>query len=492
MAEEPVVGYDGFEAAGDAGAGGAEDNLSMSLGDFMAFLETEPTSPEEGWKEEQQMQPAVNQGCLEMPANTDCSEDLFQSHEEMLENAEFWSKSNYSPVEHLECHMEVNMELNEGEQMIDHTEASRYELFSNDLQSQSRTSNLDNEHFPRDASNHANVEATGPPYDLSNGGISTEHSDWSEIKWGSTDEMLGNTGQDDDHFTPMGMFCLTNNTDILDLSCIESNMGERTESIRNGNSSCLTMQEEHLQAECGGYPHPDYISVDMIDERSLHDLPHGLSQNNEQYEMEQLPQNICESGSMQMASPDQYCSSPDQYCDDTSLSDFYMDVSSPESISCEQNQPEDIFFKSESSTDSSPVPSSRNSTTEDADKYLGQPSKQLLDSKIVPFSNQHTFKNMEYQKPLVLDKQYAYRSNNSSIHNSTKGCFSRDGDMVSDLCVLEGNRNPAPAHLWPYQGKFHHNFQQPVYGNSIIPAFGGTRYKPHDERTTLRLALQVI
>ncbi|AQL00002.1 SNF2 domain-containing protein / helicase domain-containing protein / zinc finger protein-related [Zea mays] len=492
MAEEPVVGYDGFEAAGDAGAGGAEDNLSMSLGDFMAFLETEPTSPEEGWKEEQQMQPAVNQGCLEMPANTDCSEDLFQSHEEMLENAEFWSKSNYSPVEHLECHMEVNMELNEGEQMIDHTEASRYELFSNDLQSQSRTSNLDNEHFPRDASNHANVEATGPPYDLSNGGISTEHSDWSEIKWGSTDEMLGNTGQDDDHFTPMGMFCLTNNTDILDLSCIESNMGERTESIRNGNSSCLTMQEEHLQAECGGYPHPDYISVDMIDERSLHDLPHGLSQNNEQYEMEQLPQNICESGSMQMASPDQYCSSPDQYCDDTSLSDFYMDVSSPESISCEQNQPEDIFFKSESSTDSSPVPSSRNSTTEDADKYLGQPSKQLLDSKIVPFSNQHTFKNMEYQKPLVLDKQYAYRSNNSSIHNSTKGCFSRDGDMVSDLCVLEGNRNPAPAHLWPYQGKFHHNFQQPVYGNSIIPAFGGTRYKPHDERTTLRLALQDI
>ncbi|XP_020397323.1 uncharacterized protein [Zea mays] len=214
-----------------------------------------------------------------------------------------------------------------------------------DLQNQSRTSNLDNEHFPRDASNHANVEATGPPYDLSNGGISTEHSDWSEIKWGSTDEMLGNAGQDDDHFTPMGMFCLTNNTYILDISCIESNMGERTESIRNGNSSCLTMQEEHLQAECGGYPHPDYISVDMVDERSLHDLPHGLSQNNEQYEMEQLPQNICESGSMQMVSPDQYCSSPDQYCDDTSLSDFYMDVSSPESISCEKNQPEDIFLR---------------------------------------------------------------------------------------------------------------------------------------------------
>uniref|UniRef100_A0A804QGB4 Transmembrane 9 superfamily member n=1 Tax=Zea mays TaxID=4577 RepID=A0A804QGB4_MAIZE len=67
-------------------------------------------------------------------------------------------------------------------------------MLLNYLQNQSRTSNLDNEHFPRDASNHANVEATGPPYDLSNGGISTEHSDWSEIKWGSTDEMLGNAG----------------------------------------------------------------------------------------------------------------------------------------------------------------------------------------------------------------------------------------------------------------------------------------------------------
>ncbi|AQL00010.1 SNF2 domain-containing protein / helicase domain-containing protein / zinc finger protein-related [Zea mays] len=452
MAEEPVVGYDGFEAAGDAGAGGAEDNLSMSLGDFMAFLETEPTSPEEGWKEEQQMQPAptTEHSCSNGPFGSELPRQLRCQARMSSPGAQ-----NRMPGDaHSACQSCLGAK-------------------KTDLQSQSRTSNLDNEHFPRDASNHANVEATGPPYDLSNGGISTEHSDWSEIKWGSTDEMLGNTGQDDDHFTPMGMFCLTNNTDILDLSCIESNMGERTESIRNGNSSCLTMQEEHLQAECGGYPHPDYISVDMIDERSLHDLPHGLSQNNEQYEMEQLPQNICESGSMQMASPDQYCSSPDQYCDDTSLSDFYMDVSSPESISCEQNQPEDIFFKSESSTDSSPVPSSRNSTTEDADKYLGQPSKQLLDSKIVPFSNQHTFKNMEYQKPLVLDKQYAYRSNNSSIHNSTKGCFSRDGDMVSDLCVLEGNRNPAPAHLWPYQGKFHHNFQQPVYGNSIIPAFGG-------------------
>jgi hypothetical protein len=58
MAEEPAVGYDGFEAPA-GGGGGAEDNLSMPLGDFMAFLETEPAPP--GEEEEQpQQQPGVS------------------------------------------------------------------------------------------------------------------------------------------------------------------------------------------------------------------------------------------------------------------------------------------------------------------------------------------------------------------------------------------------------------------------------------------------
>ena len=43
----------------------------------------------------------------------------------MFENAELWS--NYSHVDTSECHMEPSG----GEQMIDHTEASPYELFSN-------------------------------------------------------------------------------------------------------------------------------------------------------------------------------------------------------------------------------------------------------------------------------------------------------------------------------------------------------------------------
>jgi hypothetical protein len=303
----------------------------------------------------------------------------------------------------------------------------------------------------------------------------------SEIRWEGTDSKLGDAGQDGNHFTSSttALFSLVENEAVPDISCADLSMGEAAESIRNGISSCLT-----VQAQCGDYPHPDYVSVDMVAERSLHDFP----QNSEQYDMEQFPENICESGSMQMGSQD-------QYCDDTSLSDFYMDVSSPESVSCEQNQPEDICFKSESSTDSSPVPSSRNSTTEDADKYFGHSSKQLSDSKVFLTSGQQPFKNMGYQKQMHHNFQHNnidYRNVNSSTPgNSSRGCFSLDGNGAPDLCLLEGNRNPAPDYRLPLQRPMHHNFQH-IYPKHALPTFGGMRYKPHDERITLQRALQVI
>ncbi|KAK3162118.1 hypothetical protein QOZ80_1BG0085740 [Eleusine coracana subsp. coracana] len=515
MAEETAVDFGGFGASADAG----EDNLSMPLDDFMAFLEDFPTQAEEGGEEDEEQEPGVNQGCLETPVDANASENAFQSNDEMLENAEFWS--NYSHVDPSESQIDVNMELNQEQGTVGSSEANTYELFSNaDLYNQSRAYNMDGQHSASDVSNNDTFEdASGPPYeDISNGSylapqtmypdqtqlrdmtgmdtqmntyfsgdISAEQSGLSEINLEGTDSMLGSAGQSGNHFISTAMFSFTENAAMPDISCTELSMGEAAESIRNGNSSCLTVQEEHLQAECGDYPHSDYASVDMVAEASLHDLPHNFSQNNEQYEMEQFPENICESGSMQMGSPD-------QYCDDTSLSDLYMDVSSPDSVSFEQIQTEDICFKSESSTDSSPVPSSRNSITEDADKYFGHTSKQLLDSKFFPTSSQQPFKNMGYQKPLLaLHKQYDYRIGSSSTQgNSSRGCFSMDGNGAPDLCLLEGNRNPAPDYRLPLQRSIHNNFQQSIYPKPIIPSFGGMRYKPHDERMTLRLALQDI
>ncbi|KAG8055185.1 hypothetical protein GUJ93_ZPchr0001g30469 [Zizania palustris] len=387
--EEAVEDFDGFGGAG-------EDNLSMPLGDFMAFLDSEPSPREDG----EEQQPGVNQAYLLMPVHNTSSENAFQSHEDSSCNT------------------------------------------------------------------------------------FTEQSGLSEVKCEGTGPMIGNTEQEGGHFTSMPMFALDHGAAIHDISYTELNIGAATGSMLNGNNSCLTVQGEYLQGEYGEYPQPDYGSLDMANEISLHDLP----QNTQSYDMEAHPQNICESSSMQVGSPD-------QYCDDTSQSDLYMDdVSSLESMSSEHNRSEDICFRSESSTDSSPIPSSRNSI-EDADKYFGDASKHLQNSMSVTVSNQHqyTFMNSSDPMPSMLHKKYDIPRNGSSsiLGNSSQNCFILDSNCDSDLRIIEGSSNPATGHVFPLQG-LQHNFQQSLCANPIRPLFGGMRYKPHDERMTLRLALQDI
>uniref|UniRef100_A0A0E0JPH7 Uncharacterized protein n=1 Tax=Oryza punctata TaxID=4537 RepID=A0A0E0JPH7_ORYPU len=431
----------------DGGFGGAgEDNLSMPLGDFMAFLDNED------WKEQQH---EGNQG-LEMPVDSTSSENAFQNHEDFLEN--------------------------------------------------SRNGNPENQHLPRDALNHANTveEEIVPPYeDYTNGlyfgqhsvhfdstqvfedsacDMLAEQSGLSEVKCEGTGPMLGNSEQEGNHFTSVPMF--DHSAVIPDIPYTELNIGDVPGSMQNGNGSCLTVQGEYLQGEYEEYPQPNYGSFDMANERVLNDLP----QNNQSYDLEQLPQNICENSSMQVGSPD-------QYCDDTSLSDYYMDdVSSIESMSSEQNRSEDICFRSESSTDSSPVPSSRNSTTEDADKYFGDAPKYLQNSMFIPVNTQHQHSFMNSSDPMhpTFHKKYDIPRNGSSsiLGNSSRNFFSLDSNRDSDLCILEGSRSLASGHVLPPQG-LQHNFQQSVCANPNLPRFGG-RYKPHDERMTLRLALQDI
>jgi hypothetical protein len=306
-----------------------------------------------------------------------------------------------------------------------------------------------------------------------------EQSGLSEVKSEDTGAIFDNVGQEGNHFRPANMFTLHHNSGTIP-SYPELNIGEATGSMNNGNNSCLTVQEEYLQGGFGECPKPEYSSLDVAGEMSLHDLP----QDNQSYEMEQFPQNICESSSMQTGSPN-------EYCDDTSLSDCYIDVSSPDSLSGEQNQSEYIGFKSESSTDSSPVPSSRNSTTEDADKYLGGAPKQLLNSKLVPISHQQPYRSMTDQMPPAFYEHYdVHRSGNSFTQGSlSRSCFGANVNGDSDLSILSSHR--APGHLLPLQGKLN-NFQQSLSANPIVPRFGGLPYKSHDERTTLRLALQVI
>uniref|UniRef100_A0A453FP69 Uncharacterized protein n=1 Tax=Aegilops tauschii subsp. strangulata TaxID=200361 RepID=A0A453FP69_AEGTS len=503
MAEEPAMDFD------DGGfGGGAEDNLSMPLGDFMAFLESEP-----GDDGEDPPQPEANQGSLEAPVDTTGYANGFENHEEILEDEGFWS--NYSHIDPSQYQMEAMVEQGDG--TFDDSDAKPYGLLGSDLSGNCRTTNHNNQPLPRDTLNHINAaeEANASPYKvlsncsyvgeqmyfgkaqvkaenhLEGMGPPTntylphnqfpEQSGLSEVKSEDTGAIFDNTGQEGNQFIPMNTFSFDHNAAIPDISYTELNIGEATGSMNNGNSSCLTVQGDYLQGEFVECPKPEYGSLDMAGEMSMHDLPH----NNQSYEMEQIPQNICESSSMQTGSPD-------QYCDDTSLSGYYM--SSPESLSCEQIQSEYIGFKSESSTDSSPIPSSRNSTTEDADKYLGGSTKQLLNSSLVPIGHQHPYRSLTDQMPPAFHEQYdIHRSGNSFARgNLSRSCFGAIVNGGSDLLNLSSHR--APGHILPpqgIQGKLN-NFQQSLSANPFVPRFGGMAYKSHDERATLRLALQDI
>ncbi|XP_040260219.1 helicase-like transcription factor CHR28 isoform X2 [Aegilops tauschii subsp. strangulata] len=413
--------------------------------------------------------------------------------------------------------MKMEAMVEQGDGTFDDSDAKPYGLLGSDLSGNCRTTNHNNQPLPRDTLNHINAaeEANASPYKvlsncsyvgeqmyfgkaqvkaenhLEGMGPPTntylphnqfpEQSGLSEVKSEDTGAIFDNTGQEGNQFIPMNTFSFDHNAAIPDISYTELNIGEATGSMNNGNSSCLTVQGDYLQGEFVECPKPEYGSLDMAGEMSMHDLPH----NNQSYEMEQIPQNICESSSMQTGSPD-------QYCDDTSLSGYYM--SSPESLSCEQIQSEYIGFKSESSTDSSPIPSSRNSTTEDADKYLGGSTKQLLNSSLVPIGHQHPYRSLTDQMPPAFHEQYdIHRSGNSFARgNLSRSCFGAIVNGGSDLLNLSSHR--APGHILPpqgIQGKLN-NFQQSLSANPFVPRFGGMAYKSHDERATLRLALQDI
>ncbi|XBI19616.1 hypothetical protein VPH35_061085 [Triticum aestivum] len=455
----------------------------------------------------------ANQGSLEVPVDTTGYANGFENHEEILEDEGFWS--NYSHIDPSQYQMEAMVEQGDG--TFDDSDAKPYGLLGSDLSGNCRTTNHNNQPLPRDTLNHINAaeEANASPYKvlsncsyvgeqmyfgkaqvkaenhLEGMGPPTntylphnqfpEQSGLSEVKSEDTGAIFDNTGQEGNQFIPMNTFSFDHNAAIPDISYTELNIGEATGSMNNGNSSCLTVQGDYLQGEFGECPKPEYGSLDMAGEMSMHDLPH----NNQSYEMEQIPQNICESSSMQTGSPD-------QYCDDTSLSGYYM--SSPESLSCEQIQSEYIGFKSESSTDSSPIPSSRNSTTEDADKYLGGSTKQLLNSSLVPIGHQHPYRSLTDQMPPAFHEQYdIHRSGNSFARgNLSRSCFGAIVNGGSDLLNLSSHR--APCHILPpqgIQGKLN-NFQQSLSANPFVPRFGGMAYKSHDERATLRLALQDI
>ncbi|KAG1368168.1 helicase-like transcription factor CHR28 [Cocos nucifera] len=170
-----------------------------------------------------------------------------------------------------------------------------------------------------------------------------------------------------------------------------------------------------------------------------------------------------------------------------------LDANLPETLFAEQNHYEDVNFRSESSTDSSPLPSSRNSTSDNVDGYAVDASKQLMPDYNI---NLHSKKQTTFPKNETEDQMPESRHKQQGIFkasyndvqkNLSRSSISMDDD--ADICVLDDISDPArpppPVHINPYS-----LLQQSGFAGLYHPGSGGMRLKADDERSTFRIALQ--
>ncbi|RZS08048.1 hypothetical protein BHM03_00038979 [Ensete ventricosum] len=163
----------------------------------------------------------------------------------------------------------------------------------------------------------------------------------------------------------------------------------------------------------------------------------------------------------------------------------------------EQNYLDDVSLKSESSIDSSPLPSTGNSIFDDA-------HIPAVDASLKWFP--HSFPNLHNKRQKTSTKtgreelvqESHYIQHNSLKHSdddlnvsSTVSCISVEDDDAG-ICILDDVSNFAHPLPPPVIVKNHTMLEQSGYIQTYQPRLGGTRLKADDERLTLRLALQVL
>lgn len=165
-------------------------------------------------------------------------------------------------------------------------------------------------------------------------------------------------------------------------------------------------------------------------------------------------------------------------------------------ICVEQNYLDDVSLKSESSIDSSPLPSTRNSIFDDIP---------ATDASFKWFP--HSYPNLHNKRQKTstntgreeLVQEFHYIQHNSLKHSdddvpnvsSTVSCISVDDDDA-DICILDDVSNFAHPLAPTVIVKNQTMLEQSGYIQTYQPRLGGTRLKADDERLTLRLALQVL
>ncbi|XP_072955755.1 helicase-like transcription factor CHR28 isoform X1 [Typha angustifolia] len=508
------------------------DNLSISLGDFFAILDEEPPPS-------QTFSPIAQKSLVQWTPEADPigSEKVFQLKEEDLEGFGKELGSSQCTVGASDCLKETFSGLYQAEESFNHLTSSSYSLpitdgtqhtfsrsfhtspsasfsvpvgaaegasspplqyedFGNDFfldgdegrDSEQMDGEISLQQGVRESeSNASNMSALCL---LQNGGTESLRNMLTE-KFGLSDAI--NAGpipssvvEERNLCASMTRHpCIGNDANLADTFHSEVDFGEATDILCNADGSCLTLNREsatnNIEIGLGQFlseqipqPFVSYKKEPMIhlkDDKWKNQLL--------------LSQNLCISSEMQLHTQEGLI---DTSLSERRLSDF--DASSSGTLSYDRNHYEDIFFRSESSTDSSPLPSSRNSSSENVHRSLAHTTRHFLaDSDVYLYSEKQVTSSENARRDEMLSschKQHNVpKGSNIAQRNPARSCSSVDDDDDVDLCILDDISDPAQPQLLPV----HRVSQQSVYGDPYIPQLGGMRFK-EDERLTFRLALQ--
>ncbi|XP_020257734.1 helicase-like transcription factor CHR28 isoform X2 [Asparagus officinalis] len=182
--------------------------------------------------------------------------------------------------------------------------------------------------------------------------------------------------------------------------------------------------------------------------------------------------------------------SPDSSLQDVSISDLDAPLSDD---FCPEYHSDDTSLMSESSTDSSPIPSNKNLTFYSVDRGVSNASKNLVSDSATTWQSRpkSTFKNEQGDHLLQPHMQDdVLKDSFSSVQkNPSKSTIIVEDD--TDICILDDISDPVcpPRPLVPFRAKPHAVPQRPEFSDIHYHGMGAMGFRS-DERLTFRLALQ--
>lgn len=179
--------------------------------------------------------------------------------------------------------------------------------------------------------------------------------------------------------------------------------------------------------------------------------------------------------------------SPDSSLGDVSITD--LDAPLSNELISDYNYSDDASLMSESSTESSPMPSSRSSSSDHVSIGVLNPKESLVSG----FDTTWPSKPKLFLKDERVDKvfQPAHKPKGGGIAGQKtppmRGVSTEDD---ADICILDDISDPACPPSASLRSKLHFMSQRPEFSDTRYHGIGGMGLRQDDERLTFQLALQ--